>query len=287
MPVQTRVKNYTHIKVTGTPPLSAESSSATSTQGMPRTVKVPDSRLQNEEAIQVSLMEVVNGLIRGTIELKRGELILRALNIAVRNIRCVKFDLHPEKMVRDVPPDPAPPEPKPTPAPAHESTASEAAAYRAAVARPVHVGTQVRTAQPNRVGTHAFVRPAAQKYPGRSAVAPSPTVKSPPARQAGVESPTIDPTRRKPPLGVKEVAAPKERKIAAHRVSGEPAHQRRTSPEGAKEKCHEDGCFRMTKSKSPPSRKKRGKGGAPSVVKLQSEVENLKSVCRGRSRPAR
>jgi hypothetical protein len=36
-------------------------------------------------------MEVVNGLLRGTIEIKRAELILRALNTAVRNSRRVKF----------------------------------------------------------------------------------------------------------------------------------------------------------------------------------------------------
>ncbi|HUD64796.1 MAG TPA: hypothetical protein VMQ17_09465 [Candidatus Sulfotelmatobacter sp.] len=46
---------------------------------MLRTVNTPDSRvhhaalLEDEEATQVSLMEVVNGLMRGTIELKRGE----------------------------------------------------------------------------------------------------------------------------------------------------------------------------------------------------------------------
>jgi hypothetical protein len=45
-------------------------------------------------------MEVVNALLRGTIELKRAELILRALNTAVRNIKRVKFDLHSDEMVR-------------------------------------------------------------------------------------------------------------------------------------------------------------------------------------------
>lgn len=49
-------------------------------------------------------MDVVNGLIRGTIELKRGE-PSSALNAAVCNIRRVKFD--PEKMVREIPADPA------------------------------------------------------------------------------------------------------------------------------------------------------------------------------------
>ena len=48
-------------------------------------------------------MEVVNGLLRGTLELKRGELILRALNTAVRNIRRVRFDLHQDELIREIP----------------------------------------------------------------------------------------------------------------------------------------------------------------------------------------
>jgi hypothetical protein len=36
-------------------------------------------------------MEIMNALLRGTIDLRRGELILRALNTAVRNIRRVRF----------------------------------------------------------------------------------------------------------------------------------------------------------------------------------------------------
>ena len=54
-------------------------------------------------------MEVVNALLRGTIELKRAELILRALNTAVRNIRRVRFDLHSDEMVREIPNYPDPP----------------------------------------------------------------------------------------------------------------------------------------------------------------------------------
>jgi len=139
-------------------------------------------------------MEVVNGLIRGTIELKRGELILRALNTAVRNIRRVKFDLYPEEMVREVPTDPASPELKPTPPSAHEPTASAAAAYMAAVAKSESCG--------DRLCGDGRIRPSGgPEVPGRSAVA---------------AAPAIDPTRPKRPLGVKEVAAPKERKIAAH-----------------------------------------------------------------------
>ena len=197
-------KNCTHIKVTGVPcgsPALRGEPFCYFHQRMLRTVNTPDSRvhhaalLEDEEAIQVSLMEVVNGLIRGTIEVKRGELILRALNTAVRNIRRAKFDIHPDRMVREVPTYPEPSEPKP-------------------VAPPTHVGTAAPGC------------PGGPEVSGRSAVARALAIKpaisaqiSPPA-QPKAESPTIDPTRPKPPLGVKEVAAPKQRKIAARRASG-------------------------------------------------------------------
>src|SRR6266496_931088 len=105
-------KSCTHIKVTGlrcgSPALRGEQFCYFH-QRMLRTVHVPGSRirhaalLEDEASIQVSLMEVVNSLLRGTIELKRAELILRALNTAVRNIRRVHFDLHQEDMVKEIP----------------------------------------------------------------------------------------------------------------------------------------------------------------------------------------
>jgi hypothetical protein len=52
---------------------------------------------------------VHNALLRGTIELKRAELIRRALNTAVGNFKRVKFDLHSHEMVREIPNYPAPP----------------------------------------------------------------------------------------------------------------------------------------------------------------------------------
>jgi len=104
-------KDCTHIKVTGvrcgSPALRGEQFCYFH-QRMLRTVKGPDSRvhhaalLEDEESIQVSLMEVVNALLRGTIEVKRAELVLRALNTAVRNIRRVKFGLQAD-MIREIP----------------------------------------------------------------------------------------------------------------------------------------------------------------------------------------
>jgi len=65
--------------------------------------------LEDDESIQASLIETVNALLRGTIELKRAELVLRALNTAVRNIRRVHFGLHPERMVKEIPDYATPP----------------------------------------------------------------------------------------------------------------------------------------------------------------------------------
>jgi hypothetical protein len=65
----------------------------------------PVALLENEDAIQVSVMEMVNSLLCGTIDLKRGELILRALNTAVRNSRRVRFETC-SNMVRELPKDP-------------------------------------------------------------------------------------------------------------------------------------------------------------------------------------
>ena len=105
-------KSCTHIKVTGvrcgSPALRGEQFCYFH-QRMLRSVRFPSSRvlrsalLEDPESIQASLMEVVNGLLRGTLELKRGELILRALNTAVRNIRHVRFDLHQDEMIREIP----------------------------------------------------------------------------------------------------------------------------------------------------------------------------------------
>jgi hypothetical protein len=110
--LMSNVKSCTHIKVTG---VRCGEQFCYFHQRMLRTVKFPASRvhhtalLEDEESIQASLMEVVNALLRGTIELKRAELILRALNTAVRNIRRVKFSIHSDDMVREIPNYPDPP----------------------------------------------------------------------------------------------------------------------------------------------------------------------------------
>jgi hypothetical protein len=190
-------------------------------QRMIRSVRTPpQSRLhpialiEDEESIQVALMEVINALMRNTIDVKRASLILRALNIAARNIRRMKFGIHDNKIVREVPNYPAPPEPvqdsahESVPAPAQWSanmTPAEVAAKiradRAAAQSPTPSAPPAAVATTTRVGTDAFVRPGGPASPGRSALPSS-----------------ADTSRPKPPASVKEdvkpSAAPKERKTA-------------------------------------------------------------------------
>ncbi len=211
-------KSCTHIKVTGvrcgSPALRGEQFCYFH-QRMLRSVRFPSSRvlrsalLEDPESIQASLMEVVNGLLRGTLELKRGELILRALNTAVRNIRRVRFDLHQDEMIREIPNYPDQPsadidEPyEPSAAPRRPPTREEVARFREADLAAYFGGADkvpaaYRLASPSaaRVGTDAFVRPgfvgtgpvgtaapgcpAGPELPGRNAAPPKPTRSTPP-----------------------------------------------------------------------------------------------------------
>lgn len=121
MPIHPNVKNCTHIKVTGvrcgSPALRGEQFCYFH-QRMMRGVQIPSNArihpvalIENEEAIQASLMEVINALARNTIDLKRADLILKALHIAVKNARRVRFSLEKDEMVREVPTYPAPLQP--------------------------------------------------------------------------------------------------------------------------------------------------------------------------------
>ncbi len=93
MPIHPNVKVCTHIKVTGvrcgSPALRGEQFCYFHQRMMRGVSTPPNARLhpialiENEEAIQASLMEVINALARNTIDLKRAELILRALEPAV------------------------------------------------------------------------------------------------------------------------------------------------------------------------------------------------------------
>jgi len=108
----------THVKVTGvrcgSPALQGEQfcyvhQTAIRSVRRPKHSRLhPIALIEDEESIQYALMEVINALMKNTIDLKRATLILRALHIAVKNASRVKFNLHTKDMVTQVP-DYAPP----------------------------------------------------------------------------------------------------------------------------------------------------------------------------------
>jgi hypothetical protein len=69
----------------------------------------PIANFEDPQAIQASLMEVVNALVRNHIDVPRARLILRALSIAARNATKVRFDCFESDMVKEVPEYPAAP----------------------------------------------------------------------------------------------------------------------------------------------------------------------------------
>jgi hypothetical protein len=69
----------------------------------------PIALIEDEESIQYALMEVINALMRNTIDLKRATLIIRALHIAVKNAARVKYNVHSSEMVTEIPEYAAPP----------------------------------------------------------------------------------------------------------------------------------------------------------------------------------
>src|SRR5580658_5178563 len=125
MPLNQNIRVCTHIKVNGVPcgsPALHGEIFCYFHQRMIRGVRTPTkSRLhpialiENEEGIQASLMEIINALVRNTIDFRRAQLVLRALHIAVKNSPRVHFNIHDREMIREVPDYPAAPAaPEPT-----------------------------------------------------------------------------------------------------------------------------------------------------------------------------
>src|SRR5271170_2716184 len=118
LPNRPNVRRCTHIKVTGqqcgSPALRGEFFCYFHTRvikGVQQRVDMqlhPIALLEDPEAIQLSIMHVVDGLLKGTLELARARLILQALRIAARNVKEVRFDdcyydEDEQTMVREVP----------------------------------------------------------------------------------------------------------------------------------------------------------------------------------------
>jgi hypothetical protein len=208
-------KSCTHIKVSGvrcgSPALRGEQFCYFH-QRMLRTIPGPPASrvhhaalLEDEESIQASLIELVNSLLRGHIELKRAELILRALNTAVRNVRRVHFGLHAGDMVKEVPDYPPVPDVEME---HYVRNQAERQAIRAEFdrQRAAYFAEKAQAASVP-AGTAAPVAPAGADASGRSPVAPQPPNPA-----------SNDVIARKPPRSA-PAETPKERKHAAHRAS--------------------------------------------------------------------
>ncbi len=174
MSLNKNTRTCTHIKVNGVPcgsPALRGEVFCYFHQRMIRGVATPPkSRLhpialiEDEEGIQASLMEIINALVRNTIDFKRAQLILSALRIAVRNSPRVHFRIHSNQMVRQVPDYPAAPA-----VPEPPSTALEQAGALASIPRPKLVPL---TPPPKPVA--AALDPTRPKPPAKAKPAPPP-----------------------------------------------------------------------------------------------------------------
>jgi hypothetical protein len=63
----------------------------------------PIALIENAKAIQAAVMHMIDAVLKGTIDNKRAALVLKALHIAVRNSRNVRFSTRPDDMVHEVP----------------------------------------------------------------------------------------------------------------------------------------------------------------------------------------
>jgi hypothetical protein len=193
---QKPVQTCSHIMVTGIPcqsPALRGEQFCYFHQRMLQGVALPRKRLhhiallESEEAIQVSIMEVVNGLMSGSIDLRRGELILRALSIAVRNSRRVRFNISRDQMVTEVP---------------HYQQEDEARERSREEVRAEIVRMRAEAAPL-----------AAEKVAAHNSKQQASATQA--ARAQEIETPSApDTTQRKPPLGVRDPAG-NDRKIAA------------------------------------------------------------------------
>ena len=210
---KTTSKDCAHIKVTGvrcgSPALRGEQFCYFH-QRMIRGVKTPPaSRLhpmaliEDEESIQASLMEVINALVRNHIDTKRAELILRALNTAVRNARRVRFQAQSTEMVREVPDYPAPPQaPKPAPGkivvPVSNRTSGYAEVKEVEV-KEVEVNEVAQSAATT--GAPFLARTVREKWDSTNA-----------------DTSVVDTNQRKPPSSVNKLpASPRKAQSAPHK----------------------------------------------------------------------
>jgi hypothetical protein len=173
MSLNQNIRVCTHIKVNGVPcgsPALHGEIFCYFHQRMIRGVRTPaKSRLhpiafiENEEGIQAALMEIINALVRNTIDFRRAQLVLRALHIAVKNSPRVHFNINKNEMIHEVPNYPA--------APAPQEPASAALAQAGALAR-IPRPKPISITRPH-TPIAAALEPARPKPPMRAKPAPA------------------------------------------------------------------------------------------------------------------
>jgi hypothetical protein len=184
MPLNQNIRVCTHVKVNGVPcgsPALHGEIFCYFHQRMIRGVRTPaKSRLhpiaflENEEGIQAALMEIINALVRNTIDFRRAQLVLRALHIAVKNSPRVHFNLHKDEMIHEVPNYPA--------APAVQKPVSAALTQAGALAR-IPRPKPVSIARPQPPIVAAQPQPARPKPPVRAR--PASAAHNAPRRRSG------------------------------------------------------------------------------------------------------
>ena len=184
MSLNQNIRVCTHIKVNGVPcgsPAPRGEVFCYFHQRMIRGVRTPNkSRLhpialiENEEGIQAALMEIINALVRNTIDFRRAQLVLRALHIAVKNSPRVHFDIYKKDMIHEVPNYPA--------APAAQKPASPALAQAGALAR-IPRPKPISIARPRPPIVAVEAEPARPKPPARAK--PAPPVRNVARRRSG------------------------------------------------------------------------------------------------------
>jgi hypothetical protein len=174
----------------------------------------PIALIEDEESIQASLMEVINALMRNTIDLKRATLILRALHIAVKNAHRVKFNAGREA-IREVPNYAGQTAPLSEQAAIHE--AMNIPRYDPNGPTPPRIRTAAELAternlhRPTDAEAHAAAKNHVETTTAHVGTA------APEVRSAVASSPQNSPGK-KPPTRVTQPAA-EERKTAAQRAS--------------------------------------------------------------------
>jgi len=135
----------------------------------------PIALIENEDGIQASIMEIINALVRNTIDFRRARPILRALHIAVKNSPRVHFDIYKSDMIHEVPNYPAAPPPLKSQRQPHSPRRWRARAHPAPQANQHRAATATHRRRPTRARSSQAPR-------ARQARAPGPQHRAPPLR---------------------------------------------------------------------------------------------------------